>query len=202
MAARAKENAASLASLGVPEDSIRNYSYLDNQYRLLDEDRDEAKLIQAMADDISALLKENTDHPIHVYAPGLTMIHIDHNLVKQALLRVAQDFSGTAVEFFFYQDLPYAYEFLRNTESSKSPAEWDYASIAQQAFPEGGVEQVVIELSEEAMMRKVRSIELYPSQLLPLGDDIPGLVKAFAAAQARFLGLSSPYCEVIYALRP
>src|ERR1019366_3066882 len=80
---RIDENQKALAWLGTPRTHIRDYPYLDVEYRKVPdyEGTREQEIEAGIAEDIAALVEENHEaSQIRVFAPGLEM-HGDHTLV-------------------------------------------------------------------------------------------------------------------------
>lgn len=188
--ARVKENDRALKLLGVPENQIVNLGHLDQQYRadLLgrSDDKELSKLLLA---DLLSLLEPYGDQELNIYAPGLEM-HRDHFLIKHVLLEAIPYLKGKQVQFFLYQDLPYAYTIPE--EKLQVEAITDIVTT----------ELVPILLSREQMAKKIEGINLYESQIAPLelfkGSNLPSRVMDFSSRQARQFGADTEYCEVLY----
>jgi hypothetical protein len=114
------------------------------------------------------------------------------------------------IEFFFYQDLPYASLIMKrarlrsiwNLCRGKDPAMWNYATI-EDKITQGtfSIEPpTIFALSEAEMEKKIEGLRLYDSQIEPLDRNLFELLKRFAASQAKSLSLGAPYCEVAYRL--
>jgi len=193
---RTKENHQALACVSVPRTQIRNYRYLDAQYRGACTPQDEQNLEAAIAKDIAKLIDENRGAPpIKIFSPGLGW-HGDHVLVKRAFIESLKQISQTSVDGFLYQDIPYACWLLENMPSS------DFRSLEQIVnrgeFP---IEREALPFSQGEMAKKVEAIELYRSQLAPMGGkELCEKIIKFGAKQAEALQLSDPFCEVVYRL--
>lgn len=188
--ARVKENDEALKLLGVPENQIVNLRHLDQQYRAdLFGRSDDKELSKLLLQDLLSLLESYGDRELNLYAPGLEM-HKDHFLIKHVLLEAIPHLKGKPVQFFLYQDLPYAYTIPE--EKLQKDAISDIATV----------ELVPVPLSREQTEKKIEAIKLYQSQISPLelfkGSDLPSRVMDFSSRQARQFGADTEYCEVLY----
>lgn len=211
MRERTEENRESLHSFGIDDDRIRNYTHLDAQYRLVRGAPvpPEPELDAAIEKEISALLQEFASEPLKVFIPGIG-IHTDHRIVKDAALSVVRTLPPKDnIKFLFYQDLPYASNILErenprtiwNFFMHKNAYQWDYSSL-EQKITRGSFNVLMqtIPLSRADMKKKLAGVELYPSQANHLDNHLLKKLERFAAAQAQYLSLSAPYCEVGYTL--
>ena len=194
-AARVLENQKALRFLGVAQKNIRNYCYLNRDYRGapdLGAGRDE--LQESLARSISELLDEYSESQVRVFAPGLAM-HPDHELVKQALLQVLNELPRRGVEYFLFQDLPYAYRFLNENA-------WNRTLLDQEIHSDRlALEAQLIVLSEGDIERKGRAGALYLSQIPPLeamGENLIAEIKLYSVLQMQHLGAAFGYGEVVY----
>jgi LmbE family N-acetylglucosaminyl deacetylase len=206
---RTAEDKKSLNFFGVSDNRIRNYAHLDSQYRLTEgaPPPQEWELDASIAQEITALLQAFADEPLKIFVPGFG-IHVDHAVVKRTALAAKALASNKNIEFFFYQDLPYALKILEkerprtvwNFLTHKNPKHWDYSllenKVAQGAFT---VSPHIIPLTQAEMKKKLAGLEFYTSQVANLDTDLLKRLERFSAAQARFLSLPAPYCEVVYA---
>lgn len=190
--ARVRENDEALKLLGVPGNQIVNLGHLDQQYRadLLGRS-DGEELSKLLLQDLLSLLESYEDQELSLYAPGLEM-HKDHFLIKQVLLQAIPHIKGRPVQFFLYQDLPYAYTIPE--EKLEKDAISDIATV----------ELVPVPLSREQIEKKIEAIKLYESQIGPLelfkGSGLPSRVMGFSSHQARQFAKDTEYCEVLYKL--
>jgi LmbE family N-acetylglucosaminyl deacetylase len=210
---RTAENVRSLRSFGLSDSRIRNYPHLDAQYRFADgkgaAEAPEPELEASIKEEIGSLIREHADGPIKVLAPGFEG-HTDHAVMKRAALSAARAVTrGHAVEFFFYQDLPYALSTLRKRTrrtireflARGSTREPDYSAL-EQAITGGAfsVEPHIIPLAAADMEKKLAGIRIYASQVDQLHKQLLESIAAFAAGEARFFSAETPYCEVAYRL--
>jgi hypothetical protein len=195
MLERAAENMRSLHSLEVTDNRIRNYTHLNSDYR------HERKGDRTPEPALEASISEEI--------LSLSKVHVDHLLVKRAAINAMLAVEPqTSLEWFFYQDLPYAADTMdraypntiRNLFSRKKRSEWDYSllekNVAQDSF---SVIPTAIPLEERDMQKKLHGISLYSSQVDHLGKHLLKRIERFARAQAESRSLHSPYCEVTYA---
>lgn len=187
---RLKENDEALKLLDIPENQIVNLGHLDQQYRTdLFGKSDDEELTGLLLQDLLSLLESYGDQELNLYAPGLE-IHKDHYLIKQVLLEAIPHLKGKPVQFFLYQDLPYAYTIPE--EKLQKDAISDNATV----------ELVPVPLSGEQIEKKIEAIDLYRSQIAPLelfkGNDLPSRIRDFSSRQARQFGTDSEHCEVLY----
>ena len=188
--ARVRENDEALKLLGVPENQIVNLAHLDQQYRAdLFGRSDDEKLSRLLLQDLLSLLESYGDQELSLYAPGLEM-HKDHFLIKQVLLEAIPYLRGKPIDFFLYQDLPYAYS-IPDEKLQKGAISYNAT-----------VELVAVPLSREQIEKKIGAIRLYESQISPLelfkGNDLPSRVIDFSSRQARKFGTNIEFCEVLY----
>lgn len=187
---RVKENDEALQLLGVPEKQLVNLEHLDQQYRTdLFGKSDDKELLKLLLADLLSLLESYRDQELNIYGPGLEM-HKDHFLIKQVLLEAIPYLKGKQVQFFLYQDLPYAYTLPE--EKLQVEAITDIVTA----------ELVPTLLSREHMAKKIEAIKLYESQIAPLelfkGKDLTSRVMDFSSRQARQFGTGTEYCEMLY----
>jgi LmbE family N-acetylglucosaminyl deacetylase len=213
MLERAAENMRSLHSLEVTDNRIRNYTHLNSDYRheRKGDRTPEPALEASISEEILSLSHEFSTTRVKVFVPGLESgkVHVDHLLVKRAAINAMLAVEPqTSLEWFFYQDLPYAADTMdraypntiRNLFSRKKRSEWDYSllekNVAQDSF---SVIPTAIPLEERDMQKKLHGISLYSSQVDHLGKHLLKRIERFARAQAESRSLHSPYCEVTYA---
>ena len=207
MQLRTQENENSLLACGIPSADIRNYCYLDYQYRRAGAmpAGSSQNLEQMMQCDIGALLEECSGAPVKLFAPGLEL-HPDHALVKQAALALRNAGSGNDVDYFLYQDLPYSFAVLRGGKRSLETLE---AEISQGTPP---LQREVVALSPEHLYTKLEAVKHHASQMRALeigtklktaklsllGKDLLEILRQYAAMQAQSVGLPEGYCEIVY----
>jgi LmbE family N-acetylglucosaminyl deacetylase len=212
---RTKEDRNSLRSFGVSDDHIRTYTHLESQYRhTIKGDRaPEPELESSITQEIVSLTREFAGQPLKIYIPGLEAgkVNVDHLVVKRAALAAVRNISSPhTVEYFFYQDLPYAADTMERAYPSftvrsllgrRNRNLWDYSmlerSVTQGSLP---VSRNVIPLERVDMDKKLAGVSLYTSQVNSLGKRLLERLERFSAAQARSLMLNPPYCEVVYRL--
>lgn len=211
MRARGEENARSLSTFGVHTTNIRNYSYLEKEYRSALDISSVGDIQKEIERDILALMHEFSGSSIAIFMPGFES-HADHQLVKKAALSAAAVVSPQqSSAFFLYQDIPYAFtwlekeraRFLWNFFTRKNPNTWNYSSL-EQAITHGHfpVRVNVRPLNADQMQKKIEGIACYASQVSRLGENLLTTVQQFASSQSRFHALHSPYAEVTYEVLP
>jgi len=209
MQERTRENDNSLLACGISRTDIRNYAYLDYQYRLagaMPADSSQ-NLEQMIRRDIGALLEECSGTPVKLFAPGLEL-HPDHALVKQAVLALQSAGAGSEVDIFLYQDLPYSFAVLRGGNRSLERLE---AEISRGILR---VQRQVVVLSSQHLDTKLEAVKHHASQMRALAigtkvktarlglfrKDLLAILRQHAAIQAKSVGLPESYCEIVYRL--
>jgi len=188
--ARVRENDKALKLLSVSENQIVNLEHLDQQYRadLLGRSDDE-ELSKLLLQNLLSLLESHGNQELSLYAPALEM-HKDHFLIKHVLLQAIPYLKDKPIQFFLYQDLPYAYTI---------PEEKLQKNVITDIVT---TELVPIPLSREQIEKKIEAIKLYKSQISPLelfkGKDLPSRIRDFSSLRARQFGTDTEYCEVLY----
>lgn len=203
MDSRTEENRISLAYLHVPEQNVLNYDCLDSQYQSLLSlaTNREYKKIKGF---ILKLFNQYAGTATAFFAPGMEK-HRDHQNVKLAFLECVQEQKKENFTFYLYQDVPYADDFLNNRSLERVITMSGLERLQTLIAGTLAVEQVIISLSEIDIEKKIEAVKMYKSQIAPLKDfsnvDMPSVVKNFAANQAKALGATTPYCEVVYKLK-
>ena len=192
MEARTTENQDALRLLGVKDEHVINYPNLDRQYRGWRSFLGfaESELETQLKNQIELLLDRYRSFPVRIYAPGLE-IHRDHGLLKQAFLEMFRSGKYPDVEYFLYQDLPYACDILK-----KHPQIVLISRITKGTLK---VQADYVSLTADEMQQKIAAVKIYASQLRPLGTDLCQTLEDFAHAQAKYLGTDG-YVEVVYRL--
>jgi LmbE family N-acetylglucosaminyl deacetylase len=207
MHVRVQENEKSLSTCGIAKADIRNYAHLEHQYRsaAATQANADSSLEQMMRDDICALLDECSGTRVRVFAPGLE-VHPDHALVKRAMLDVRSVAVGSNVDFFLYQDLPYAFAVLAGGRRKLAHLEAEMSQGTQ------SLRRQVVLLSTQDLDTKLDAVKHHASQIKALtvdtrlrtalpelsGQDLSDILKEYSAMQARFVGLPGRYCEIVY----
>ncbi len=201
MYSRTEENRQSLACLGIPEQNIVNYAYLDSQYqtRLQLATDNQFDAIKA---EVAQLIESHATDEVAFYAPGLEK-HRDHKNVKLAFLNSIRENRNLKHSFYLYQDLPYADDLINQGRTGNRVVNRGGLEVLRNTILRDlHGEEEIIELSENEITRKIVAIEMYKSQVKPLkefsGIDMVRVAKDFAANQARALCIPAPYCEVVY----
>ena len=209
MLERAEEDKRSLHSFGVTDDRIRTYTHLEAEYRRGGGEPSitEPELTEALKNEIHALLREFASGPLNVFAPGFES-HTDHALVKKAALAVAKTLPRESmVQFYCYQDVPYAFKILDRDLFCRirdAVMHRDISSLLEHSVTHGAfaVTPHTIPLTEADMGKKLAGVAFYASQIPHLGEQFLEKLERFSAVQAHFLSPPDPYCEVTYALTP
>lgn len=210
MVARAEEDRKSLGIFGVAQERIRNYGYLDAEYRFKpgEERGPEPELEASLRKNIGGLVEEFAAQPLNVFLPGLTL-NGDHALVKAAALAVHDATGSDQIRFFFYQDIPYAFKILEQERkrsvvgffTRKDPRHWHYALLGREITRGAATASIhPIELTRADMEKKAAGVAAYISQVSHLGEGLLEKIELSAKAQAAYLSLPAPYCEVAYAI--
>ncbi len=129
-------------------------------------------IIDRIAGDIESLVAEFPG--ARLYAPLLDK-HRDHEVVAYAAMVAAKKMGAP---LFSYQDMPYIFD----------------ASV-----PTAAGSAIAIPLEPGDMQKKLEAIACYVSQVPYLGKDLLARAEGYAKDQARTLGLTAPFCEVVYA---
>ena len=175
MAARVVEDKNALHALGLSDEHIYYFKYLDLEYRVAQKQWRifDSRIVRALQKDIESLIAKLS--PTRVYAPGLA-VHPDHRLLLRAARRAAR---RSSIEFFLYQDMPYTLWVPRMHTSKEIP----------------------IPLSQEDFDKKLAGIACYTSQVPHLGKGLLVDIERYAHEQAQTASLAEPYCEVVTALK-
>jgi len=187
---RAEENRIALTALGMAPSAIRNLSYLDRQYRPLAEDDRLKVVLPKVIASIAASLPD-----ADLFAPAMEY-HPDHALLKYSFLQVARPVEG---RWHLYEDMTYSYYFLR-LRSILPIRFFNFDLIRRFLAAKNSVAVLPIGISEREMDKKIQALDIYRSQFMRLHRILYRGLRQFAAAEARYYCLSSPYAETIYLL--
>ena len=193
MRARALENEAALASLGVLADGIVDLDFLDRQYRLDSETA--AGGLQAAIGETVRQIVERGGAPVKVFSPASPW-HPDHRLVTDAVVALWKKRALHDAQILLYQDQPYAYLELRR----RTLAPLRFAS-----FDAGNARRVParphwLEFDDTAAAKKRRAIGHYRSQFRLTRRLLIKMIDDFSRHQARRAGLVSHHAELAYRL--
>ena len=193
MHARALENEAALASLGVPAGGIVNLDFLDRQYR--PENEIVAEGLQAAIGEIVRQITESHAGPVAVFAPASPW-HPDHRLVTDAIVTLWRTRALNGAQTLLYQDQPYTYlELRRRTLTPLRFASFDAGNArGVSAHPHW------LGFDDAAAAKKRRAIGYYRSQFRLTRPLLIKMIDDFSRYQARKAGLASHRAELAYRL--
>jgi len=152
---RSKENEAALRSLGVAGLKL---GYEDGQYRKSD---NASEIHKSITKDIRILLSMYGNERVFIYGPAgfrSPYSNRDHRILHDAFLEVARDFNSRAnLNFFLYEDMPYAGQFVKSQRLTV--LEFLQATDRIAIVPE------VVFLSSAQVNSKLSALKHYVSQL-------------------------------------
>ena len=195
MRARALENEAALAVLGVPPNGILNLGFLDRQYR---PHETASPALEPVIAETVRRLAVRPGGPIDVFCP-ISPWHPDHRAVTDAVvaLRKARELQGAAV--LLYQDQPYAYLELRR----RTLAPLRLVSFSTMGNARGvSAQPHSLEFDDMAAAKKRQAIGRYKSQFPLVRPLLCKMIADFSRYQARAAGLFSRHAEIVYHLDP
>ncbi len=190
MLARTKENEKALMPFNA---IIRNYGYLDFQYRKENESKN---IRENITQDIETLIKTYQNREIFLYGPatfGLKITHPDHQIVHDAFMDIWKKNKTQNVHFFIYEDFPYVLKFAKSDLGTLNTYLEKKESMKFTEYP--------IELNKNELSEKINSIYAYESQVKAfrsLGDDIGILAQKFFQERCKTLLPWSYACEVVH----
>ncbi len=190
MSARTKENEKALVPFSA---IIKNYNYSDFQYRKKNENEETR---QAISKDIETLLENYNQQEIFIYGPatfGEKITHPDHQIVHDSLMDIWQKNRALNVQFFMYEDFPYAQQFAMSNPSSLN------AYLEEKEKKK--LKENPIELNQAELAEKITGIYAYESQVKAFksfGDDIGILAEKFFTARCNTLLPRAFACEVLH----
>ena len=195
MRARAQENEAALAALGVPPSGAVNLDFLDRQYR--QDDASIAGLQSAFAEAVRGLARLYGG-PVNVFTPASAW-HPDHRLVTDCVIELLRAGEWPDADVFLYQDQPYAYLELRR----RTLAPLRFVSFATEmnrcgipAYPHW------LEFNDPAAAKKQLAAKQYRSQFPVVRPLLLKMIDSFSRHQARAARVSSRHAELAYRLDP
>jgi LmbE family N-acetylglucosaminyl deacetylase len=193
MRARALENEAALAVLGVPPTGIVNLDFLDRQYR--EHEVPAAGLRSAIAAALRHVVRRHGGS-LNVFAPASGW-HPDHRLVTDSIIEpwTAQDLPD--MHLFLYQDQPYAYFELRRR--TLAPLRFAKLGVAENRH-RVAAEPHWLKFDETQASRKREAADQYKSQFPVMRPLFLKMIDDFSRYQARAAQLSSPRAELAYRL--
>lgn len=193
MHARARENDAALAILGVPRSGIVNLDFLDRQYR---EDRSPGPGLRLEIGDAVRQVLRSYAGPVNLFAPGSGW-HPDHRLVTESVIEPWKAHELPGADLFLYQDQPYAYLELRR----RTLAPLMFAKFAVEGSQHGiAARPHWFEIDEAQAMIKLEAARRYESQFPVLRPLLLKMIDNFSRYQARAARLSSLRAELAYRL--
>ncbi len=195
--ARVRENEKALGECGA---IIRNFNYLDYQYRGKIPDQSvHIGIKESIDNDIRSLISKYSARQILMYGPatfGPKITHTDHEALHNAFMTAAEENKRENIRFFIYEDLPYTHEFNQKGKSKLK----DYLENKYTIK----LEQEEIEISEAQLEKKLKCLHDYPSQIEAfenLDIDIPSLVQSFSRNRCKTIHPSWYACEVVYKIQ-
>ncbi len=186
---RIKENARAIETSGAV---IKNYDYLDSQYRQGQNQGLETAIIKT----IKSLIPDSATERVSIYGPatfGPKITHPDHQLLHDAFLKVAKENKQSNLHFFIYEDFPYISEFNHSNRSSL----FNYLILRDRIR----LRAVPIEFPLTQLNKKISAINDYTSQVSGFrsrGNNISRLADVFNRRRCRSIKPSWPACEMVY----
>jgi LmbE family N-acetylglucosaminyl deacetylase len=192
---RMKENRNALNLLGLDDHHIVDVLFNDAQYRNEKDAEAEARLAQAVKDQITAVLSRFGGQRASIYAPmsnGWGHLwqdsHPDHAVVHQAFIEIFRSGRFPAAAFNLYEDVvPYVNRFTHDRAK-----EW----VEQKDRVR--LEQVVIQLWESDYSSKLASLNQYASQLNQFGEPVDTTLMGYSSQLCSSLNLTCYACEIVY----
>ncbi len=188
---RVKENENALALFNT---TIKNYDYLDFQYR---KGNEEKKIRESIVKDIESIVDTYKDQDILLYGPGIfgeKITHPDHKIVHDAFIDFFRSNKNIKISFFVYEDFPYIQEFINTNPFD----DFNEFLSKQENFI---FKEHVIKLTEPFLIKKIASIYTYTSQVKAfsmLGDDLDQIVRQFNQSRCKLVDLGIFACEVVH----
>ncbi|MEK7543028.1 MAG: PIG-L family deacetylase [Patescibacteria group bacterium] len=196
---RLEENRQALNGIGV---KIINLQYEDFQYRAKPDDT--TALQNKITQDIAKLIPSiKSSGQLAIVGPafyGNEITNPDHVIIHKAFMDVVkQNLNNPDVQFFLYEDLPYAIKFEHDGENLK-----DYLN---QTYEDSGIEfeEKQIALEENILTKKEGLISAYKSQVKAfkaVGEDLLGSIIKFDKARCTNNYSIFSGCEVFYKVVP
>ncbi len=195
VSSRIKENRSALALYGA---DIKNYNYLDSQYRQGDRGADLEKRI---TQDIKKMIKDNNSPHLSIYGPatfGPGLTHPDHQILHEAFMSVARKNTNPNVDFFVYEDFPYIWKFMKKGKGDF----YDY--LRKESG--GKIKKTEIILTDRQLENQMSGIKQYVSQVRAfsvLGNNLVKNAKNFFKKRCeKETERQNKPCEVVYKILP
>lgn len=190
--AREKENEAALAPFGA---IIKNYDYLDYQYRGTRYDR---AIEESIVRDIESIISiYGAGRQILMYGPAVfnqEITHPDHRILHDAFLEVSRRHRQESnIKFFIYEDFPYVRQF-------ENKGFGNLGDFLKEKYEEE-FEEISIELTEAQISKKVIAISDYASQVLAIGNNIAALAEGFSVNRCKTNFPLWHGCEIVYRIK-
>ncbi|MEI8174489.1 MAG: PIG-L family deacetylase [bacterium] len=189
--ARTKENMNTLTTFNT---IIKNYNYLDYQYREKNKDKE---VTANISNDIKTLIKTYQDRELFIYGPatfGKKITHPDHQIVHDAFMNILKkNEKSKNLHFFIYEDFPYIQKFNMYNKNNFNTYLEKEENIKFEESP--------IELDKSILFEKIGAIYKYTSQVkafMSFGDNIRILANKFFKERCKILSPEAYACEVIH----
>jgi len=187
---RTKENENALLPFNT---IIKNFDYLDFQYRKENQDKE---IKNKIIEDIKSVIATYKDRKLFIYGPGIfgkKITHPDHKIVHDAFMDVLKMNTRSDIQFFVYEDFPY----IRQFQTSGLGNFNDYLKRQENIkFEEKSIELNKLELEE-----KISSIYTYKSQIkafLSFDDDLGVISEKFNKVRCKTSQPTFYACEVVH----
>lgn len=155
MVQRCLENDHALSLLGVSEDNVYNFGFLDNQYR--NGERIDESLQSVLEGMIERELLSN-DPRIYVFCPialqSLEYRHVDHSTVSSVFIRMIRE-KRYPIEWKMYAEIPYV----------EMGEKKDLESLAKNELGARSVSMRTVLLQEHEKLNKLSACQKYKSQI-------------------------------------
>ena len=191
---RTKENKTALSPFNA---IIKNYDYLELQYRQGSESENEAIKNEIIAD-ILSILKTYKNREIFLYGPttfGKGIGYPDHEIVHEAFIEIYKTNTNSRIHFFIYEDFPYIRGFIMNDDDNFGEYLNKQTNIQS--------EELVIELNKLQLQKKIAGIYAYASQIkgfIWLGNDFVFFLDEFFQSRCETHSPPIYACEVVHQL--
>lgn len=194
---RKQEDREALTSLGVAEDEIRYFGYLDAQYRK--DTRTSELLLQKQIIESAGEVIASLQGELQILVP-LLGLHKDHRLVRDALKEWYEQAADSRVSLYCYQDMPYTVISFRRKRFFH-PFTTKKKILDRFRPKDGAWKSVCIPFDASRAEMKMRAIRRYASQfrfrLTSIGSLFASLPR-LSHMQSALFGDRSPECEVAY----
>lgn len=187
---RNKENIAALSRFGA---SVKNYDYLDFQYREKGQYR---QIENGMEKEIESVMAKYFSRQVFLYGPaefGAKITHPDHKILHEAFVAAAKKNKNPNVKFLIYEDFPYVWQFNQSNkiELKKYLESNDKVKLKEE----------YIDIGQSELEIKIKSIKDYISQVAAFraqGSDIADLAEKFSRARCKASHPDWYACEAVY----